>query len=106
MTQTFVYGLSLTGSVALVLAGYRAVAVRRKRLAVTAYVGLLILVAVLTVVADRALLDSGVYRFEGGYTIATDVCYGLGLYLLPLLLYRASAPAGRESAPSRRAPET
>jgi hypothetical protein len=97
--QALVYGLSLTGSVALVLGGYRLGAARRKRLALTAYAGLLVVAVTITVVADRALLDSGVYRFERGYTIATDVCYGIALYLLPLLLYLATAPPGRPAPP-------
>jgi len=33
------------------------------------------------------LLRSGMYVFQGGYTIQTDVVYGVVIFCLPLVLY-------------------
>ena len=87
LMQGLIYGLSLTGAVALLLAGYRWLAKRRLWLALSIY-GLLSASMVLaTIFGDRYALSSGLMTFGHGYTIVVDIGYGLALLWVPLALY-------------------
>jgi hypothetical protein len=80
-------GLQALAFFALFLLAYRWLAVRWPRLALSAYSLLVLLVMAGTLVGDQAFLRSGMYVFQGGYTIETDVIYGVVIFCLPLLLY-------------------
>lgn len=80
-------GLQAIALFALFLLAYRWLAVRWPRLALLAYGLLVLLVIAGTIVGDQSLLASGTYVFQGGYTIGTDVVYGVVIFCLPLLLY-------------------
>jgi len=80
-------GLQAIALFALFLLAYRWLAVRWPRLALLAYGLLVLLVITGTIVGDQFLLASGIYVFQGGYTIGTDVVYGVVIFCLPLLLY-------------------
>jgi hypothetical protein len=80
-------GLQAIALFALFLLAYRWLAVRWPRLALLVYGLLVLLVIAGTLVGDQSLLRSGMYVFQGGYTIATDVVYGVVIFCLPLVLY-------------------
>ena len=80
-------GLQALALFALFLLAYRWLAVRWPRLALVAYGVLVLLVMAGTLVGDQSLLRSGMYVFQGGYTIQTDVVYGVVIFCLPLVLY-------------------
>lgn len=80
-------GLQALALLALFLLAYRWLAVRWPRLAVLAYGLLVLLVIAGTIVGDQSFLRSGTYVFQGGYTIQTDVIYGVVIFCLPLVLY-------------------
>jgi hypothetical protein len=80
-------GLQAIALFALFLLAYRWLAVRWPRLALLAYGLLMLLVIAGTIVGDQSFLRSGMYVFQGGYTIGTDVVYGVVIFCIPLLLY-------------------
>jgi hypothetical protein len=80
-------GLQALALFALFLLAYRWLAVRWPRLALLAYGLLVLLVIAGTLVGDQSFLRSGMYVFQGGYTIETDVVYGVVIFCLPLVLY-------------------
>jgi len=85
---TLLTGLQAIAFFALFLLAYRWLAVRWPRLALVAYSVLVLLVIAGTLVGDQAFLRSGMYVFQGGYSIQADVIYGVGIFCLPLLLYQ------------------
>jgi hypothetical protein len=80
-------GLQALALFALFLFAYRWLAARWLRLALLAYGVLVLLVIAGTLVGDQSFLRSGMYVFQGGYSIQTDVVYGGLIFCLPLLLY-------------------
>lgn len=87
LMQGVIYGVSLAGVVALLLAGYRWLARRRLWLALAIY-GLLSLAMILaTIFGDQYALSSGLMTFGQGYTIVVDIGYGLALVWVPLAIY-------------------
>jgi len=80
-------GLQAIALFAFFLLTYRWLAVRWPRLALLAYGLLLLLVIAGTIIGDQSFLSSGMYVFQGGYSIGTDVVYGVVIFCLPLLLY-------------------
>ncbi len=90
----------LTGlqAIALFLLVYRWLAVRWPRLALLAYGLLVLLVIAGTLVGDQSFLRSGMYVFQGGYSIQTDVVYGVVIFCLPLVLYHIIRQSQRMSS--------
>ena len=86
---TLLTGLQALALFALFLLAYRWLASRRPRLALLLYAVLLLLLIAGTIVGDQAFLRSGMYVFQAGYSIQTDVLYGVVIFCLPLLLYYA-----------------
>jgi hypothetical protein len=80
-------GLQALALFALFVLAYRWLAVRWPRLALLAYGVLVLLIMAGTLVGDQSLLRSGMYVFQGGYSIQTDVVYGAVIFCLPLVLY-------------------
>lgn len=87
--QGCVYGLAMTGIVALTLGAYRLLARRSKILALAVYLGWVAMFSVLSVPALRGFLATGAYVMRHGYTIFWDVLWGILLHLVGLGLYLA-----------------
>lgn len=85
--QCCVYGLAMTGLVALSLGAYRLLARYSKVLALAVYLGWVAIFSALSIPALRALLATGAYVMSHGYTIFWDVLWGILLYLVGLGLY-------------------
>ncbi len=91
-------GLQAIALFALFLLVYRWLAVRWPRLALLAYGLLVLLVIAGTLVGDQSFLRSGMYVFQGGYSIQTDVVYGVVIFCLPLVLYHIIRQSQRMSS--------
>lgn len=87
--QLLVYGVDFVWFVAVPLAGYRWLALRLPAVALLAYTGWVVFFSVATIPVEQGLLAAGIYVFGHGYTMITDILWGvlmsavaLGLFLL------------------------
>jgi succinate dehydrogenase hydrophobic anchor subunit len=98
--QLLVYGVDFVWFVAVPLAGYRWLALRFPGVALVAYTGWVVFFSVATVPVERGLLAAGVYIFGHGYTMTTDILWGVLMYgiALGLLLLLEQWQIARGSA--------
>jgi succinate dehydrogenase hydrophobic anchor subunit len=82
--QLLVYGVDFVWFVAVPLAGYRWLALRFPGVALVAYTGWVVFFSVATVPVERGLLAAGVYIFGHGYTMTTDILWGVLMYGIAL----------------------
>jgi hypothetical protein len=90
LLQVMVYGWSLTAAAALFLAIYRALVACFVQLGLLVYVLIVLLLGLGTALGDRMYLESGVFEFENGYTVFSDVLYLFALLGLPLAIFEAA----------------
>jgi hypothetical protein len=98
--QLLVYGVDFIWIVAVPLAGYRWLALRFPAVALLAYTGWVVFFSVATVPVERGLLAAGIYVFGYGYTMTTDILWGVLMYgvALGLLLLLERWQIARGSA--------
>jgi hypothetical protein len=77
----------LAGLSALPLTVYHWLMARRSRLAYVIYPISVLIVSPALIFGDPYLLASRMITFQHGYTILTDLLYGLTLLLGPLIIY-------------------
>jgi hypothetical protein len=75
--QLLVYGVDFVWFVAVPLAGYRWLALRLPTVALLAYPGWVALFSLATIPVEQGLLASGTYVFGHGYSIPTDILWGV-----------------------------
>ena len=87
--QLLVYGADFVWFVAVPLAGYRWLALRFPTVALLAYTGWVAFFSLATIPVEQGLFAAGIYVFGHGYTMTTDILWGvlmsgvaLGLLLL------------------------
>ena len=87
--QLLVYGVDFVWFVAAPLAGYRWLALRFPTVALLAYAGWVAFFSLATIPVEQGLFAAGIYVFGHGYTMTTDILWGvlmsgvaLGLLLL------------------------
>jgi hypothetical protein len=78
--QLLVYGVDFVWFIAIPLAGYRWLTPRFPAMALLAYIGWVLFFSVATVPVERDLLAAGIYMFGHGYTMATDILWGVLMY--------------------------
>jgi hypothetical protein len=87
--QLLVYGVDFVWFVAVPLAGYRWLALRLPTVALLAYTGWVAFFSLATIPVEQGLLATGTYVFGHGYSMTTDILWGvlmcgvaLGVFLL------------------------
>jgi hypothetical protein len=86
VVATFYVLLPIVGG-ALVLAGYRWLARRRRRAGVLYGAFILVVIAPLIALGDTAAIENGILAIGGGYTVWMDVVLGVALLWLPVGVY-------------------
>jgi hypothetical protein len=82
--QCAVYGLAMTGMVALWLLVFRALGRRSTRLAFGVYLGWVVVFSAASIPVLQLFSATGVYVMQKGYTIFWDVLWGIVLHLVAL----------------------
>jgi hypothetical protein len=85
--QIMVYGPGFIAFVAIPLGLYRWIARRSAKAALLVYLGIVVAISVASVPVEEEWLRSGIYAFDGGYSIAWDVTWGVAQFLFALALY-------------------
>jgi hypothetical protein len=86
--QLLVYGVDLVWFVAVPLAGYRWLALRFSQLcALLAYWGWVAIFSLATIPVEQRFLASGTYVLGHGYTMTTDILWGVLMYAVALGLF-------------------
>ena len=82
--QLLVYGADLVWLVAVPLAGYRWLAQRFPTVALLAYVAWVAIFSLATIPVEQGFLAAGTYVFGHGYTMGTDILWGVLMYAVAL----------------------
>jgi hypothetical protein len=85
--QLLVYGPYLVWFVAVPLAGYRWLALRFPTVALLVYTGWVAFLSVATIPVEHGYLAAGTYVFGHGYTMTTDILWGVLMYGVALGLF-------------------
>jgi hypothetical protein len=98
--------LGATAYFATLLQPQRWLVARRLWWAQLVYIlGLLVLLAVVTVLGDEMYLAKGTFVFGRGYTVWHDALYGVIVFSAPFLLYQVFIPRNLKGPMSRNARE-
>lgn len=86
--QLLVYGAAFVWLVAVPLACYRWMALRFSRLwALLGYLGWVAFLSLVTIPVEHGWLAAGTYVFGHGYTMSTDILWGVLMYAVALGLF-------------------
>jgi hypothetical protein len=78
--QLLVYGVDFVWFIAIPLASYRWLALRYPAIALLVYTGWVVFFSVASVPVERDLLAAGIYVFGHGYSMTTDILWGVLMY--------------------------
>lgn len=88
--QAGVYGLAMTGYVALSLGMYRLIRPRSIRLAAGAYLAWVSLFTLGGVIVVNGFVDDGTYILSGGYTVFWDATWGVLMYATAVVVHEGT----------------
>jgi hypothetical protein len=93
--QMLVYGMAFLGLTLPPLLLYRRLESRSPILALIAYLAFVVAFSAASAPVERDFVAKGVYVFSPGYTMATDILWGVAWYLFALSVYQTLMRTGR-----------